>query len=444
MSSEHYKRCKPYTLLTPDQKESIDQSIEGNKLIIAKPGTGKTVIAATAIAHNLKQKQVNRVLIVTTPKIADTVWQQEFASWQHLCHVRTALASGSLAAPARLEAIDGPCSVIITTFNLLPWFKEHKLFQHFDGLVIDETTKLTSAGGRHASSLRNAAQKMRWRIGLTGTPVDEGPDKLYMQLLLTDGGEAFGCRKESFLSTWFYPTDRHQRNWELKPHLKDDFYKKAHQSIHVVPDYRDQLPDLIENTLDIAPPKTLIDANIEFCKTSALPGMTSPTAGTDTQKQAQLACGFYYDDDQNVNWVSDFRLQAASELIKNISGNVVVVYNYIPEKEKFLEMHSRAETLTNENIDRWNAGEIPVLLIHPASAGHGVELQHGGSAIIWLSNQWSLDKKNQLNARIWRRGQENTVYIFYFRALGIDDRMAKRIADKGIYDIEFTEGGQND
>ena len=440
MSTQYDQLRRSRDCLTPDQLSAITHATAGNKLIIAKPGSGKTIIAATAIVNNLEAKTVNRVLIVTTPRIADSVWQGEINSWQHTCHIRTALASGSLSAKARLEAIDSPTPVVITTFNLLPWFKQNDLFKYFDGLVIDETTKLTAAGGKHASSLRVAAKKMSWSIGLTGTPVDEGPDKLYMQLLLVDNGFVFGTRKQSFLNTWFYPTDRHQRNWELKPHLKDAFYKQAHQSIHVVPDYRQNLPELIENTIDITPPQHLIEANNTFLKTSALPGMTSPTAGTDTQKAAQLGCGFYYDDDQNVNWISDFRIRAAIDLINQTNGNVLVVYNFIPEKEKFLRLCPQAEILTNENIARWNNKEIPVLLLHPKSAGHGIELQHGGSTIIWLSNQWSLDNQSQLNARLWRRGQEENVYVFYFRALGIDDRMETRLIEKSQHDIDFNTG----
>jgi len=436
--SDHSRRSSD--CLTPDQLTAIEHATTGQKLIIAKPGSGKTIIAATAIANNLTSGRVSKVLVVTTPRIADTVWRSEFDAWEHTHHVTTALASGSLSASARLEAIKSPVQVVITTFNLLPWFKENRLFDHFDGLVIDETTKLTSAGGKHASSLRAAAKKMSWSIGLTGTPVDEGPDKLYMQLLLVDKGTAFGSRKESLLNTWFYPTDRHQRNWELKPHLKDDFYKRAHQSIHVVPDYRQDLPELIENTINISPPQHLIEANNTFIKTSALPGMTSPTAGTDTQKAAQLGCGFYYDNEQNVIWLSEFRIQAAIDLINQTAGNVLVVYNYIPEKERFLTLCPTAELLTNENIKRWNAGEIPIMLLHPKSAGHGVELQHGGSTIIWLSNQWSLDNKNQLNARLWRRGQKENVYVFYFRALGIDDHIEKRLDEKSQHDTDFNKG----
>ena len=436
--SDHLRRSSD--CLTNDQLTAIEHATEGGMLIIAKPGSGKTIIAATAICNNLASGHVSRVLIVTTPRIADTVWRSEFDAWVHTHHVTTALASGSLSASARLEAIKSPVQVVITTFNLLPWFKEHKLFDHFDGLVIDETTKLTAAGGKHASSLRAAAKKMSWSIGLTGTPVDEGPDKLYMQLLLVDKGQAFGTRKESFLNTWFYPTDRHQRNWELKPHLKDDFYKQAHQSIHVVPDYRQDLPELIENTLDIPPTPPLQQAYNHFLKNHELADMTSPTAGTDTQKQAQLACGFYYDDDEKARWISEFRIQAAIDLINQTTGNVLVVYNFIPEKERFLTLCPTAELLTNENIKRWNAGEIPIMLLHPKSAGHGVELQHGGSTIIWLSNHWSLDNKNQLNARLWRRGQKENVYVFYFRALGIDDRIEKRLDEKSQHDTDFNKG----
>lgn len=441
MSSEPSNRRRPYSLLTPDQLTAIEHATDGDLLLVGKMGSGKTVIAATAIADQLQSGRITRCLIVTTPRIAGSVWAGEFAEWEHLKDIRVSVASGAKTAEQRISTIlEDDAPVVVTTFNLLPWLKENRLFDHFDGLVIDESTKLTSAGGKHTTSLKHAAKRMSWRLGLTGTPVSEGPDKLYSQLLLVDNGKSFGTRKESFLNTWFYPKDFKQRNWELKPHLKEAFYKQAAQSIHIIPDYRHELPPINEHVIDIKPPHKLIEATDTFLKTSALPGMSSPTAGTDTQKLAQLACGFYYDDGGDVCWISRFRLDAAINLINSLNRTVILVYNFIPEKQAIMELCPQAEPLTDESIVRWNAGEIEVLLLHPASCGHGIELQHGGHTIIWLTNQWSRDKNDQLNARIWRRGQKKACDIYSFRCAPIDDRMAQRITDKGLYDLDFNKG----
>lgn len=444
---------KTYSLLTSDQLQAIEKASTSSILLVAKPGSGKTICAATAIVNRLKQNPNQRVLIATTPAIADTVWVQTFNEWEHTRHIKAAYAGGGVKPKEREEIFEDQTNqVIVTTFNLLPWVKSLDYFTYFQGLVLDETSKLTIVSGAHLKSIRPATRHFDWRIGLTGTPVNESPLNLYPQLLLIDLGETFGTRHQSFKEKWAYPTDFKQRNWRLFPHTKEEFYQTAMKNIFVLPDYRSDLPAIDEEIIELTPPKAVVDAYYQFMKTKSLPRMTSASAGTDEQKKAQIASGFYYEDKDpesrgtgpgEVCWISKYRVLAVYEEILRAEGNVIVVFNYIAEKEE-LQHHIPNAVLLNvknakEIIPRWNTGEIPVLLVHPASVSHGIELQHGGHEIIWFSNQYSNDKMEQLNARVWRRGQKHDVSIKYFETLPIDVKIADRIATKQQFDIDFNK-----
>ena len=159
------------SLLTPDQQDAITALYEGNKLLFGKMGCGKTIIAATAIQELLDTAELKRVLIVSTPKIAKTVWQQEFRKWEHTKHITTTLATGN--QPQRREAATSDAQVVIITFNTLADFAKAGLLALFDGLLIDESTKLKSPGGVAFKSLRAKLKNFTWIAALTGTPVSE-------------------------------------------------------------------------------------------------------------------------------------------------------------------------------------------------------------------------------------------------------------------------------
>lgn len=435
---------KSYYHLTEDQLKAIEVASTKSVLLVAKPGSGKTICAATAIVNRLNENPDHRVLIVTTPAIANTVWVQTFSEWEHTNHIKAAYAGGGVKPKERQVIFEDLTNqVIVTTFNLLPWVKKLKYFTDFQGLVIDETTKLTHLGGTHLKSIRPATQKFPWRIGLTGTPVGESALSLYPQLLLTDLGETFGRSKDRFLKTWAYPEDFKRRKWSLFPHRKQEFYRTAMKNIHVIPDYRSGLPKIIEETIELIPPNSVTQSYYTFMKTKSLPGMKSTSAGTDEQKKAQIASGFYYDDDGKVVWISKYRVLAVYDEVLHSEGNVIIVFNYLAEKE-LLQQHFPEAVLLNTKtssivVPRWNAGEISVLLVHPSSVSHGIELQYGGHEIIWLSNQYSNDKIEQLNARVWRRGQRNDVMVKYFETMPIDVKMAGRIEEKKQFDVDFNK-----
>lgn len=452
MSSEPSSKRKTLSLLTNDQHDAIAVARKGNRIIKGDMGSGKTIIAATAIADLLGSNTLNKVLIVTTPKIANTVWQQEFNDWNHICHIQPAIASGIATPEERVTCCKLPqYQVVVTTFNLLPFFKKHDLYKYFDGLLIDETTKLVAAGGKHTSSLKHYAKGFKWRLGLTATPVNEKPENVYTQALLIDLGKAFGTRKESFRQTYFYPTDYQQRNWQLHKHLESEFYDKCAQIFYQVPDYRHELPPISIHTIPIEAPPIVTETYNHFMKTNKIGDYVAPTAGVARQKQAQIINGFYYltDEEENpeITWLSKYRIKSISKLLMYHGiGNVIVAFNFVAERDALLSEFPQAELLTAQNeidlINRWNSGDVLMLLVHAKSAAHGIQLQHGGHTIIWASNQWSNDAFEQLNARVHRRGQKHRVDVYLFESQldrSIDKDMQKRIAEKQDYAQTFTK-----
>ncbi len=447
MSSTTSKTLRSYSQLTDDQLKAIDVARQGGKLIVGKMGSGKTIIGATAITERLNDHPTHRYLIISTLAIAKTVWTQEFKSWEHTCHVRIGYVGAELKQDKRLSAITNPnLQVSVVAFNMLPWLKKHNVMATFNGILIDESTKVADTGGTFFRVLRTASTKMDWMCSLTGTPVNETPLKLYPQLLLVNKGKTFGTRKDAFINTWFYPTDFHKRRWKLFPHLEAKFYEQAHTAIHVIPDYRHELPELIDELVYLPPPKAIKKIVSTFLETHKLPNYFSESAGADEQKLMQLTAGFYYDEQQNTHWISTYRIDAVIDEIRNIESNVAIVYNYDAELIKLQEMIPDAVHINTANANevqkRWNNKEIKVLIFHPNSMGHGVELQHGGHTLIWLSNQYSNDKREQVIARFWRRGQKHTVLSIEFESTFKDIAVALRIADKAVHDDKFMEYAQ--
>lgn len=431
------------SLLTGDQQNAIDAIYSRNQLLVAKMGAGKTIIGATAITELLEDKQLERVLIVTTPKIANTVWQHEFSLWEHTAHISIAAATGDPAQ--RRNIIENQAiQVVIVTFNVLPWMKDNNLFQHFDGLLIDESTKLKEAGGAQFKALRSALPLFNWRCAMTGTPVSENLLSLYTQAMIIDGGKTLGKRKDRFMNTYFYPTDFNQYNWEIKPGHADILLKDVEHLIHVMPDYRDELPQLIERTHFINMPEHLRQAYEHLKKDSVLGDVSAANAAVLVGKLQQVSSGFLYSEtEEEALRLSEYRLDMLEVLLRAITGNVVVAYWFKEDLDAIKARFPHAEEITPRNmklqVKRWNEGDIELLLIHPRSAGHGLQLERGGHDLIWYTPQWSNDLYHQTNARLWRRGQINDVTVHSLVAVDtVDEIITQRVEDKDRFDQMLT------
>lgn len=430
------------SLLSPQQQDAITQLYEGNRLIVGNMGSGKSVIAASAITELLTDNHLKRVLIITTPKIANTVWAQEFNKWEHTHHIDVAVATGS--PEERLGVFKHQGQVVVATFNILPWIKDNRLFDLFDGLLIDETTKLKSTGGAQFKALRPNLKKFKWRAGLTGTPVSEDFQGLFGQMMIIDQGKALGTRKDTFLNHYFYPTDYKQYNWALKPGMDEEMIQTIQHLVHVVPDYRDTLPPITFHRHRVSAPADLMEYYNQMRNDMLTHDAVSATAAVLVQKLQQIASGFIYDEQGDAIPLSDFRLTALQQLLNSLTGNILIAYWYQEDLKRLQQLLPNAETLTPSNltkqVERWNRGEIQYLLIHPRSAGHGLQLEQGGHTLVWYTPQWSNDLWEQTNARLWRKGQTHPVNVYALEAINtIDEAVGLRISSKAEFEKLFMK-----
>lgn len=450
--SVHSKSLLSSSLLTPDQQEAINAIYESNQLLVAKMGAGKSVIGATAITELLIAGEINRCLIVTTPKIANTVWAQEFAKWDHTQMIAVGAATGD--PEQRLSVIKDPAfSVVVVTFNVLPWMKEEGLFKYFDGLLVDESTKLKTAGGAQFKALRPSLKSFNWRCAMTGTPVSEDFMSLYAQCLVVDCGAALGTRKDAFRNRYFYPTDYNQYNWALKQGAEQELLATVEHLIHVMPDYRDELPELREEVYRMALPAGLRAAYDTLKRDSVLDGEAAANAAVLVGKLQQVSSGFLYSETGDTTRISGYRLEAlaraldeyrAADIKEGGTGNAVVAYWFQEDLEALKLRFPTAEEITprnmKEQVRRWNAGEIQILLIHPRSAGHGLQLEQGGNLLFWYTPQWSNDLYHQTNARLWRRGQSRAVTSVSLVAMDtVDEIICARVDSKDKFDAMLTK-----
>lgn len=427
-------------MLTPEQQSAIDSLYEANRLIVCPMGGGKTVIAATAISELISDNILSRVLIVTTPKIANGVWAQEFKKWQHTAPINVAVATGNPSE--RLTVINGPAVVVVISFNTLPWMKDRKLFGSFDGLLIDETTKLKTTGGAQFKALRPQIKNFKWRAGLTGTPTSENFEQLYAQIMLIDNGKALGTRKDKFLSTYFIQKDYRGYQYELAPGAGDRILRTIDPLVHVVPDYRDTLPPIEYKNYLATPPENVREYYSAMEKDFIVGEVVAPTAAVLVQKLQQISSGFVYTP-EGTEILSDYRIHALKEILNGVDSPALVVYWYQEDLKRIKEAIPAAGVLDkkdfNETVKAWNQGKIDTLLIHPRAAGHGLQLEQGGRHIIWFTPQWSNDLWHQTNARLWRKGQHRPVVVWSIIARDtIEQAITNRIEGKNGFNEMFN------
>lgn len=430
-----------FDLLTDDQQSAIDRAYgHDNTLLIADMGAGKTVCALTAAAELLAEGVVKRILVVATLKICNNVWRSEHKLWSHLHHLSVAIATGDAAK--RSAAIESDADIVCINFDNLAWFAEkYGAKKLFDGYIIDEVTKLKNAGGANFKKFRKHIKSFKWRLCMTGTPVSEDWVSLYGLCMMTDAGQALGTNKQKFLERYFYPTDYEQRNWAIRSELEAQaLTKKISHLVHVLPDYRSELPDL--DVIDVPVGMTLeVEMQYkELAKTSVLDlggdaeTVVAQNAAVLSGKLHQFTQGFLYGEDgETVNKMHRLKMSEISHLMRSgIGAPVVICYWFKEDLNRLKRMFPDAATLDDDaNVERWNNGEIDILLLQPRSAGHGLNLAKGGYIMIFYSMVWSNDLNRQTVARLWRRGQTQNVKIYRIILEGsIDEVIAARVEDK--------------
>lgn len=433
------------------QRYAIERILEQSACgLFLDMGLGKTAITLTAIAELMHDRfEIARCLVIAPLRVARDVWPAEIKKWEHLQGLKMVLVLGDVRS--RLAALEKPADIYVINRENVPWLvrKCGKRWP-FDMVVVDELSSFKDRGAVRFRALKKVRPQIKRIIGLTGTPAPNGLIDLWPQIYLLDQGERLGPTISGYRNRYFTPgrsdPARHiVYEWRLKPGAEQHIYKKiADICISMRAEDWVEVPNLLE------PPPVRVELppeawgrykqlEREYLLPFADTYVTADTAAVLSNKLQQLANGAVYDENGKVQWVHDAKLDALSALIEEAAGRpLMVVYTYRHDLERLKQRFSYAETLDAPHaVQRWNEGRIPVLLIHPASAGHGLNLQYGGNIMIWFGLTWSLELYQQTIARLHRSGQREKVVLYHLVAAGtIDEDIMRRLAKK--------EAGQND
>ena len=447
-----------YELLTTDQRQAINRLYEhDHTLLIAGMGAGKTVICLTALFDLLEQMFLQKVLILAPVKVCNTVWATECQKWEHLAGYADDITLCTGTKAQREKALKTSGKVVVTNFENIPWLVDQPEFQAFDGLVVDELTKL-KGGGVSFKRLRKWLSHFHYRVGMTGTLVSENLQSIFYQAMVVDAGVTFGKNKEKFLRKFFYPLDFNGYKWEAKPDSERtivDMFK--HYTYHV-PDYTHQLPKLGVWYMDVPLPPPARAVYDDMAKGMTAEGVVAENMAVQVLKLQQIASGFLYGENKNVIDVHDEKLRAIETLVEKVDRKtgktavttepVIIVYQFQEELSRLQSVWPDAPVIgggvssrdTARIVSDWNKGRLNVLLLHPKSAGHGLNLAAGGCKMIWFSPVWSRDLFDQTIARLWRRGQKNVVRVYVMTGLNtVDELINERIDSKAGFMSRFIQ-----
>jgi hypothetical protein len=409
--------------LTPKQAEAVDFCFERDEGILMVPvGFGKTVVSQTAAQELLAECTVGRVLVVAPLRVCNDVWAVEWQKWEHLD--RVAVATGT--ADHRAAVIEGDARIVVINFEVLPWFFENYAGR-FDGLIIDELTKF-KAGGAQFKALRKHIKSFTWRIGMTGTLAEEGVEGIFYQTMAIDGGRTFGKNKSKWMARYFYP-DWNGITWTL---MDDGAEKVAAMIKHLVfrSDVVENMPVLMQDVVHLKMPPSAREVYDEMRRENIVGDIEAVNAAVLSGKLEQIANGFLYGGDE----LHTIKREWSGW---DEGGQILIAYRFVHDLEVLRTLFPNGQELRDSDsvVSEWNSGELRVLFIHPASGGHGLNLQVSGcSRIIFYSPIWSRDQTDQVIGRVHRRGNpsqfvrvttlvsENTVE---------DKVMLPRLAGKG-------------
>ena len=425
-----------------EYQEYATKFIEDNEesAVFLECGLGKSVITLTAIKNLMARGEVNRVLVVAPLRVGKTTWPEEIGKWDHLAGLTYAVAIGSVAE--RLSALKAKADVTIINRENVEWLidKSGVPFD-YDMLVIDELSSFKSFKAKRFKALLKVRPQITRVVGLTGTPSSNGLMDLWAEFRLLDLGERLGRYITRYRLAYFTPDKRNAQvvfSYKPLPGAEERIYDKIDDiTISMrASDYL-KLPSLVMNTVVVEMGDKEKEIYDNLCDDMVVSlgdnEIDAVNAASLSNKLLQMANGAVYGEEQSVHHIHDEKLNALEDLIESANGKPVLVAYWFKHdlariKAKFPFVR---EIKTDADIRAWNRGEIEVGVIHPASAGHGLNLQTGGSTLIWFGLTWSLELYQQTNARLYRQGQKNTVVIHHIVTKGtIDERVLKALEKK--------------
>lgn len=408
--------------------------------VLLDMGLGKSVITLTAIFDlTLDSFLVRKVLVIAPLRVARDTWPAEIEKWDHLKGLKYTVAVGSEVQ--RKTALMKRAQVYIINRENVEWLISRSgILFDFDMVVIDELSSFKSHQAKRFKSLMRVRPKVKRIVGLTGTPSSNGLMDLWAQYRLLDMGQRLGRFIGRYREDYFVPDKRNQQvifSYKPKPGAEEEIYKLISDITISMKgtDYL-KLPDLVINEVPVKlsekEMKTLDTMKRDLIANVKGEEVTAANAAALSGKLLQMANGAVYDDQGTVLHIHDRKLDALEDLIEAANGKPVLIAYWFKHDLSRIQKRFEVEVLsTSDSIKRWNDGEISIAAIHPASAGHGLNLQAGGSTLVWFGLTWSLELYQQTNARLWRQGQKETVVIHHLISKGtIDERVMKALNDK--------------
>lgn len=430
-------------VLRPYQELAADFLYESDRAMILAPvGAGKTALTLAAMRDMLRDGVVQRFLVVAPKRVAEHVWPVEVKKWTPSLSLSVAVGT----AAQRLAALRAAVPIVVATYDNLQWLAEQTL--DFDGVVFDELTRLKNPSGKRFKAFLKVLDDMSIRWGLTGSFTSNGLEDVFGQCKVIDQN-LLGRSKGAFLQQYFYCINRDYGQWEPRADALPQVMQRIEPATFVLEpgEYRDKLPPL--HTVEMRCTMGMTEYNamkrdfmVQFPNAQAV----AANAGVVTGKLQQMASGFVYDTrtapsiaagkfttTKSAVWFSRHKFELLNDLLaENQHSNTIIVYQYQEELAELIRRYPYAVTLDDtQAIERWNAGKIELLLVHPKSAGHGLNLQYGGCHMVFLSLPWSLELYEQTIGRLHRSGQRHDVWVYLILTEDtVDEKIYAALHDK--------------
>jgi len=403
-------------------------------------GLGKTSITLTAIRNLLFDIfEVCKVLVIAPLRVAKNTWTDEIKKWEHLSTLTYSLIVGN--ENERLSALNEKADIYIINRENVDWLVNKSGYKFdFDMVVIDELSSFKNHQSKRFKSFMKVRPLVKRIVGLTGTPSSNGLMDLFAEFKILDMGKRLGYFIGQYRNTYFKPDKMNGPivySYKPLPNAENAIYEKISDiTVSMKANEYLKMPELLTSNYVVELSNSEKNQYDEMKKSLVLEitdgEITASNAASLSNKLCQLSNGAIYDDEQNIVEIHDRKLEALEDIIESMNGKpLLIAYWYRHDLERIKSRFSVREIKTSEDISDWNDGKIPVALIHPASAGHGLNLQNGGSTLVWFELTWSLELYQQTNARLYRQGQKNTVVIQHIITKGtIDEQILKALQKK--------------
>lgn len=403
-------------------------------------GLGKTSITLTAIRNLLFDSfEVCKVLVIAPLRVAKNTWTDEIKKWEHLSTLTYSLIIGN--ENERLSALNEQTDIYIINRENVDWLVNKSGYKFdFDMVVIDELSSFKNHQSKRFKSLMKVRPLVKRIVGLTGTPSSNGLMDLFAEFKILDMGKRLGYFIGQYRNTYFKPDKMNGPivySYKPLPNAENAIYEKISDiTVSMKANEYLKMPELLTSNYVVELSNSEKKQYDKMKKSLVLEitdgEITASNAASLSNKLCQLSNGAIYDDEQNIVEIHDRKLETLEDIIESMNGKpLLIAYWYRHDLERIKSRFSVREIKTSEDISDWNDGKIPVALIHPASAGHGLNLQNGGSTLVWFGLTWSLELYQQTNARLYRQGQKNTVVIQHIITKGtIDEQILKALQKK--------------